>query len=93
MLSSIMIYRSYPVINGFVQLPINRSMVKQGLSGKQHYKSIDLFLSSVPDSDSKSLSLGSGPCTGSKFGAQRFVTLPPVSVNQWYESDPADTEL
>lgn len=90
-MSDIKIYRTYPVINGYVQMPLNRKLVKSGLSGVQLYKTVTEVVNAIPGSDSSYLSIGSGKNTGWKAGAQEFVTLPPVSADGWYSSDPADT--
>jgi hypothetical protein len=92
-MSDIKIYRTYPVINGFVQLPLNRSLVKNGQSGVQLYKTVDDILAAIADTKEVSLSLGSGRNTGSKHGAQSYVELPGVAADSWYTSDPADTEV
>lgn len=90
-MSEIKIYRSYPVINGFVQLPLNRSLVKSGLSGVQLYKSVGDVLAAITDTQEVELSVGSGRPTGASFGVQSFVELPGVAADAWYASDPADT--
>ncbi len=90
-MSEIKIYRSYPVINGFVQLPLNRTLVKSGLSGVQLYKTVDDVLTAIANTEEKELSLGSGRNTGAGFGVQSFVELPGVAADAWYASDPSDT--
>lgn len=92
-LSDIKIYRAYPVIAGYVQMPLNRGLVKSGKSGVQLYATVAEVTSAIPGSDSQVLSLGSGRNTGWKAGAQEFVMLPPVSADGWYSFDPADVVI
>jgi hypothetical protein len=88
-MSSIKIYRQYPIINGMVQLPLNRSMVKGGESGVQR-PTLAVAESNIAGSSTVSLTTGSGPNTGSKFGSQAIFRLPPVAADSWYSGDPAD---
>lgn len=90
-MSDIKIYRAYPIINGFVQLPLNRSLVKSGQSGVQLYKTADDVLTAITDAQEVNLLLGSGRNTGAKFGAQSYIELAGVAADSWYSSDPADT--
>ena len=89
-MSSIKIYRQYPVINGLVQFPLNRSLVKNGGTGIQR-PSVSDAEDNITGSSSVSLSTGSGQNTGSKFGAQKIFRLPPVAADSWYAEDPSDT--
>lgn len=68
---TIYILRHYPIKNGFVQVPPVLENSKTTLS---EGSALDAF----PGSTVSSLTLGSGRPTGSKFGAQRFLTLAPV---------------
>lgn len=91
-MSDIKIYRAYPIINGYVQMPLNRALVKSGYSGVQLYKTVDDALA-IPGTKEVQLSMGSGRNTGATFGAQAFLELPGIAVDSWYSSDPADTIL
>ena len=90
---TISIVRSFPIINGYVKLPINRSVVKAGGNGNQDYVSVDDVLGVIAGSKEVSLSLGSGPNTGRKTGAQRILELPAINALGWYESDPTDNDF
>ena len=79
MLSEILIYRDFPVINGFVQVPPNFEQDKSRVS-------LDRALGTLPGSGEQNLSLGSGPNTGSKFGAQQFLRLQPLQPGESYLS-------
>lgn len=81
--SEIMIYRTWPIINGYVQVPNNKPSDKTRVT-------VDEALASIPGSDIGRLSLGSGKPTGSKCGQQEFLLLPPVAADGWYESNPID---
>ena len=89
-MSSIKIYRQYPIINGMVQFPLNRKLIKEGESGLQR-PTVAEAESNIAGSSSVSLTTGSGPNTGSKFGSQEIFRLPPVAADSWYSEDPADT--
>jgi len=82
-LSDITIYRSYPVINGYVQVPHNKPKDKTRVS-------LDSALTNINGSNVVSLSLGSGRQTGSKFGAQEIFLLPGVAADSWYTTNPVD---
>ncbi len=77
-MSDILIHRDYPVINGFVQIPPNLE------SHKTSVQYID-YINSVPGSTEVILSLGSGRPRGSKYGSQRFVRLPGITPDSWYD--------
>ncbi len=81
--SDIKIYRSWPVINGYVQVPHNKPSDKTRVT-------VDSALSNVIGSNVAQLSIGSGRATGSKHGAQELFLLPPVAINEWYSSNPVD---
>lgn len=66
-MSGIQIFRALPIINGYVQILDNKPADKTAVKAEDF---------AVPGAKIVSLSLGSGPNTGSKFGAQRFVRLP-----------------
>ena len=78
-LETIKIHFQYPIVNGAVQLPNN-------LSKDKNTTPIDQFLAdnSLTDIDRIRLTGGSGPNTGSKFGAQSFVRMPGVTPSQAY---------
>lgn len=71
---TIYIHRHYPIKNGYVQVPFN-------LEKDRTQVSEDEALSQYAGSSVSTLTLGSGKPTGSKFGAQRFLTLAPVLAN------------
>ena len=75
--SDITIYRDYPIVNGFVQVPPNLG------SCKTNVPYID-YINSIPGSAEVSLSLGSGRNRGSKYGKQHFVRLPGINPDTWY---------
>lgn len=81
--STIQIYRSWPVINNYVQVPTNKNSPKTRIT-------VDQALLSVLGSEVVELSLGSGKSTGSKFGTQEFLRLPPVNADSHYTTDPVD---
>lgn len=90
---TISIVRSFPIINGYVKLPINRTNVKAGINGNQDYVTVNDALSAIAGSQEISLSLGSGPNTGRKNGAQRIFELPAVNALGWYDTDPTDNSF
>ena len=71
---TIYILRHYPIKNGFVQVPPVLENSKTTLSEDD---ALNVFTGSTVSN----LTLGSGKPTGSKFGAQRFLTLAPVLAN------------
>jgi len=83
-LTDIRIYRSWPVINGFVQVPHNKPADKTRVT-------VDEALSLIPGSEAAQLSLGSGRATGSKHGQQEFLRLPPVNADGWYTTNPVES--
>lgn len=82
-LADIKIYRTWPVINGYVQVPHNKPADKTRVT-------VDEALSLVAGSEASQLSLGSGKATGSKHGQQEFLRLPPVAADSWYSTNPVD---
>ncbi len=92
---AIMIYRDFQIINDYVQIPPNNEtdknrvdvdtaviLMSQTTMGDPALFGIQALHGEIQ------LSLGSGPCTGSKHGAQRTFRLPPVIVGQKYTTDP-----
>ena len=79
MLSDIVIHRDFQIINGFVQYPPNFVIDKTNVTVSQAYDT-------VTGSRIIQGSLGSGNCTGSKFGAQQIFRLPAVNAGQSYET-------
>ena len=77
------IYRDYPIINGYVQVPHNLDQDKTRVN-------IADALAAIPGATLKFLSMGSGKCTGSKFGQQGFLRLPGLHPGESYATDPAD---
>lgn len=77
---SITIYRDYPIIAGFVQIPPNLETDKTAVSEAD-------ALVTLVGSTVVSLSLGSGKPTGSKHGAQRFLRLAGLQPGQSYTAD------
>lgn len=75
-MSEIKIYRTLPVINGFVQLPTAKRADKSRVTPEQ-------ALVSIQGSTQKSLTMGSGNPDG-KNGAQRIFELPGVTPQAWY---------
>jgi len=82
-MSEILIYRSLPIVNGYVMIPPVLPEDKIRVS------TVDA-LSLVVGSEVANLSIGSGEYTGSKFGAQSFLRLPGVAADSWYSSNPID---
>ena len=80
-LSDIQIYRSWPIINGFVQVPPNKPSDKTRVTAADALSSIN---------GSEIARLGSGRATGSKHGRQEFLLLPPVNADDWYATNPVD---
>jgi hypothetical protein len=71
---TIYIHRHYPIKNGYVQVP---PVLESGKTVVTEDEGLSLFVGSTVSS----LTLGSGKPTGSKFGAQRFLTLAPILAN------------
>jgi len=80
-MSSILIYRDFPIINGYVQVPPVRATEKTKIT-------TDEALDAVSGSVVTRLSLGSGRCRGSKSGQQEWLRLPAIAQNGWYTTDP-----
>ena len=76
-LSDISIYRDFAIINDYVQVPPNREVDKSRVSSSR-------AVNTIPTSRINYLSLGSGKCTGSKFGAQRFLRFPALQPGESY---------
>jgi hypothetical protein len=72
--STIYIHRSYPIKNGFVQVPPVLETDKTTLD-------VEAALAAYPGSAVKQLTNGSGNCTGAKFVSQQFLSLAPVLAN------------
>lgn len=72
-LETIRIYHSWPVINGFAQVPNNLPKDKTRVSIAEAL--------TYTNGEEIFLSLGSGNNTGSKFGAQSFIRLPARDTN------------
>lgn len=81
--SEILIYRQLPIVNGYVQVPPNKPSDKCRVT-------VDEALSSIVDSNTVNLSIGSGKNTGSKHGSQEIFLLPPVAADSWYDTNPID---
>jgi hypothetical protein len=71
---TIYIHRHYPIKNGYVQVP---PVLETGKTSVTEAEGLSTYTGSVVNN----LTLGSGKPTGSKFGAQRFLTLAPVLAN------------
>ncbi len=71
---TIYIHRHYPIKNGYVQVP---PVLETGKTTMTEAEGLSTYVGS----EVNSLTLGSGKPTGSKFGAQRFLTLAPVLAN------------
>ncbi len=80
-MNSILIYRDLPIINGYIQLPPCRETEKTK-------RTMEDASATLTGESIVRLSLGSGRQTGSKFGQQEFLRLPPITPNTWYSSDP-----
>lgn len=78
-ISDIRIYRDFNIVNDFVQIPSNREVDKTRIVT---YRAV----STIEGSQVISLSIGSGKNTGSKFGAQRILRLPPLRPGETYLS-------
>jgi len=65
---TIKVYRQFPIINGFVQLPNNREADKT-----KH--SVETVLSAVSGAALVRLNPDTMPNTGSKFGTQEFIEI------------------
>lgn len=78
-MSNIMIYRDYPIINGYIQIPPNKEIDKSRVDA---WVAFDTIIGS----DIVGLSLGSGPNAGSKFGGQRFLRLLPLRTDETHLS-------
>lgn len=74
---TISIYRQFPVIDGFVQLPDN-------LPGRGHTIAVLDFLDANPGATLSRMSNGVGP-EGGKNGAQQFVSMPGILPSEKYE--------
>lgn len=71
---TIYIHRHYPIKNGYVQVPFVKENEKTSVTEAE---GLSLYTGSVVTR----LTHGSGNCTGSSFGAQRFLTLAPELAN------------
>jgi len=71
---TIYIHRHYPIKNGYVQVP---PVLETDKTSVTEAEGLSTYTGSVVNN----LTLGSGKPTGSKFGAQRFLTLAPVLAN------------
>jgi hypothetical protein len=79
----ITIYRDFPIINDFVQVPPNKETDKTRVTPTE-------ALGLIAGSEQQHLSLGSGRPRGSKAGQQSWIRLPGINPNQWYTTDPVD---
>jgi hypothetical protein len=79
-MADIKIYRSWPIVAGYVQTP--------NQTDKDKTKTLASSLSSSLGEVVR-LSLGSGKPRGSKCGQQEFFRLNGVAPNEWYASNPA----
>jgi hypothetical protein len=79
----ITIYRDFPIIDGFVQVPPNEETDKARVTE-------DEALTLISGSETTRLSIGSGKPRGSKCGQQEFLRLPGITPNTWYTTDPVD---
>jgi len=79
----IRLYRQWPIINGYVQVPHNLPRDKTRVT-------VNEALSLISGSITTMLSLGSGVATGSKHGQQEFLVLPAVLPNGWYTTNPVE---
>ena len=82
-MSDIVIYRDFPIINGFVQVPNNAESDKNRVT-------VTEALNAISGSSQTFLSNGSGQVHGGKHGAQSFVRLPGLQPGQSYATDPVD---
>lgn len=78
-MSDIRIHRDFNIVRDFVQVPPNREVDKTRVSA-------DRAMDTIQGSQALALSLGSGNCTGSKFGVQRLLRLPPLRPGETYLS-------
>lgn len=74
---TISIYRDLPIKNDFVQVPPNVERDNQRTESSNG-------LTAITDGQIVGLTIGSGKSTGSKFGQQRMLRLPPIRPNEWY---------
>ena len=74
---TISIYRDLPVKNDFIQVPPNVERDNQRTTSSAG-------MTAITDSEIKRLTIGSGKSTGSKFGQQSMLRLPPIRPDQWY---------
>lgn len=80
---TIQIFHDFPIVNDHVQVPPNQENDKQRVS-------VDEALMAIPGAEEIFLSQGSGKNTGSKFGAQRFLRLPPLAPGESFAVNPVD---
>ena len=81
--SDILIYRDFPVVNGYVQVPPNGPADKHRVTLEN---ALVAFAGSASEVD---LTLGSGRETGSHFGQQKFLRLAPIHPDTWYRAGSA----
>ena len=79
----ITIFRDFPIIDGFVQIPPNKETDKTRVTEAE-------ALASISGSETTRLSLGSGRPQGAKYGQQEFLRLPGITPNAWYTTDPVN---
>ena len=96
MLSDVKIYHAIPIINDYLRIPPCQEPDKTRITVAQAENKLGETGASPPmwssynigEWGTHQLSLGSGANTGSKFGAQRFFVLPPVTAGVGYTTDP-----
>ncbi len=78
----IKIYRSWPIINGYVQVPHNKETDKTRVT-------VDEALASITGSQEVYFS-PLGRNTGRGFGSQSFLELPEEAIGEGYDTNPVD---
>ena len=79
----ITIYRDFPIINNFVQIPPNKETDKTRVTPTE-------ALNNISGSAAERLSLGSGRPRGWKTGQQEWLRLPGLTPGECYATDPVD---
>jgi hypothetical protein len=82
-LQDITIYRDFPIVNNFVQVPPNKETDKTRVTPAE-------ALANISGATTERLSLGSGRPRGWKTGQQEWIRLPGITPGEWYATDPVD---
>lgn len=83
---TILIHRDYPIKNGYMQIPPNDPLLNSLIKASERANPTAPVTLPVANSEIVRLSLGSGACTGSKYGQQQILRLSGINPNKWYNN-------